>query len=301
MKQTIYLFLFFLIAGIMSSCNKNVQPALPGDGTSVKINYYTNSDVLLRYNLGAVNIFVDSAVNSHPDYSRPVFDFQAATKTFEFPVIFGNTGVPVYGNYAAGQHHFLFNYMLYDSKYSKLVYSAPFAELSTVLDNHSEILFYLADAPVKAENADPQFNLISLPTNRLAATDSDKVAITILHQGPDSGPVTCSQVKKDGTLSTDNLPQNLNYGQNSGQLLLNVKDASNGIIGLNFYNKATGQLSISAGIPANGGHAYVLSLQGFQQDHSFKLPSNVNDADGTVAFTNTTVTANFRATIRQIW
>ncbi len=297
---------FYTVAALtliwfLSACKKEIKPVLPGNGNSVKINYFTNSDLLSQY-YSFGRVLVDSVINTSTTYALPFFNLQRGQQVLEAPKIYSPTAGLIYGNYNPGERRFVFM-LHYGKNKQDQKFETPatmLADATVKLNEQSENLVYLIDGPVKSENAEPQFKVITLPASRDLKIDNNTVAVIIAHQSPDAQALRCSRVKTDGSLSTENLPQNLNYGQSTPFLLFNIKEASNGIIGLKFFDKVSGTELVNTAVPANGGHAYVLSVLGFQQAHSFKLPSKMND-DNTVEYTNTTVTANLRGISRQIW
>ncbi|WP_223583704.1 hypothetical protein [Sphingobacterium sp. GVS05A] len=285
----------------ITACKKDIDATIPGNGEAIKINYLANSDVLKQYTTGGVGIFVDTVLHNNTG-NLPFFDLTTTPKQVEYPKFFSTVPGLLYINYLAGNHRFQFNYMIPDTITSNFG-TKPYKTLvdtTLLFEKDLGSLIYLIDGPVKMASSEPTFKILSIPANRSLKLDSSQVALTISHQSPDTEAIKCSRVTAEGGLTTENLPQKLAYGQSTSYVIFDVKDASNGVIGFRIYRSSNGEELINTGIPANGGHAYVLSISGFQHEQLMNLPSQLN-SDNTVQYNSVTIFPNLRATTRQIW
>lgn len=283
------------------ACNKDVQPAVPENGNISKINFYSSSDVLALYNMGGVGIFIDSPVVKRSGYT-PFFNLSSKPQQLEYPTVYSSTPAIMYTSFRAGMHRFRFNYMVPDTTITidGILPHSMLTDTSFSVDSDAATLLWLADKPLTAEGLEPAFQLLALTLNGRVKTDSNTIAFYILHQSADAGPLRCSRVLPDGKLSADLVPQKIAYAQTTDVILFNTKDASNGLLGLRFYDAITGEELVNTAIPASGGHGYVLAVQGFRNDHQFKIPVSLNE-DKTINYSTKTVTANLRSGLRQLW
>lgn len=298
MKTRLYkLALCGMIASI-SACNKEVQPAIPGNGNISKINFYSSSDVLALYNMGSIGLFIDSPVVKRSGLI-PFFNLSASPQKKEYPTVYSSIPSMVYTSIRDGKHQFRFNYMVPDTTIGMdgVLPHRMLIDSSISFDRGSETLCYLADKPLTAEGQEPAFQLLTVQLEDTGQNDANTVSLYILHQAADAGLLRYSSVLPDGSLST---AKDLAYGQTTTAITFNTKDASNGLLGLRFYDAATGQELVNTAIPANGGHAYILAIQGFRTAHQFRIPVSVNQ-DKTVNYSTKTVTANLRSDLRQLW
>jgi len=285
----------------ITACKKDLDAVIPGNGEAIKINYIANSDVLRQYKIGGIGIFVDT-IPYHNTGNFPFFDLISAPQKLEYPNFFSTVPGLLYADYLSGQHRFKYNYMIPDSL-SGSFGSRPdkmLIDTALVLEKDAASLLYLVDGSIGRENSAPTFKIMAIPANRALKLDSTQVAVTISHQSPDTENISCSRITSNGELSQENLPQDLAYGQSTPYLIFGVKDASNGILGLRIYSKSKGKELINTGIPANGGHAYVLAISGFQNEQQRLLPLKLN-SDHTVQYEKATIFPNLRASTRQIW
>ncbi|WP_333864055.1 hypothetical protein [Sphingobacterium sp.] len=285
----------------ITACKKDIDAVIPGNGEALKINYIANSDVLRHYKIGGIGIFVDTIPHLNTG-NFPFFDLTSAPQKLEYPNFFSTVSGLLYANYLSGQHRFKYNYMIPDSL-SGSFGSKPdkmLIDTALILEKDAGSLLYLIDGPIATENDTPTFKIMVIPANRALKLDSTQVAITISHQSPDTEKISCSRITSNGELSRENLPQDLAYGQSTPYLIFAVKDASNGILGLRIYSKSNGKELINTGIPANGEHAYVLAISGFQNEQHRLLPLKLN-SDHTVQYDKATIFPNLRASTRQIW
>ncbi|MEC5144340.1 hypothetical protein [Chitinophaga sp. 212800010-3] len=285
----------------ISACNKDIQPVVPENGDISKINFYSVSDVLAQYNMGGIGLFVDLPVSKRSGL-MPFFDLSSMPQKLEYPTVYSSVPSIVYTSYRDGMHQFRFNYMVPDTTTTVqgILPNRMLIDTSLSFDRSPETLLYLADKPLAGENQEPAFQLLKVPLNGSVQTDTNTVALYILHQAADIGPLRCNRVLPDGSLSAEKVPQNLAYGQSTAVILLSTKEASNGLFGLRFYDAATGQELVNTATPANGGHGYILAIQGFKGDHQFKIPVSLNQ-DKTISYSTKTVTANLRSSLRQLW
>ncbi|MBC9934458.1 hypothetical protein [Chitinophaga qingshengii] len=285
----------------ISACNKDVQPAVPENGNISKVNFYSSSDVLALYNMGGIGVFIDSPVTKRSGFT-PFFNLSTKPQRMEYPTVYSSTPAIMYTSFRAGAHQFRFNYMVPDTTITMegILPHSMLTDTSFSLERDEETLLWLADKPLTAEGLEPAFQLLALTLKGRAKIDTGTVAFYILHQGADAGPLRCARVLPDGKLSEAQVPQKLTYGQTTDMILFNIKDASNGLLGLRFYDATTGAELVNTAIPATGGHGYVLSVQGFRNDHQFKIPVSLNE-DKTVNYSTKTVTANLRSGLRQLW
>ncbi|NLR78005.1 hypothetical protein [Chitinophaga eiseniae] len=289
-----------MIASIFA-CNKDVQPEIPANGNISKINFYSSSDVLALYNMGGIGLFIDSPVVKRNGLI-PFFNLSASPQKKEYPTVYSSMPSIVYTSFRDGKHQFRFNYMVPDTTTTMegILPHRMLIDSSISFDRGREMLCYLADKPLVAEGQEPAFQLLHVQLEGTAQNDANTVSLYILHQAADAGLLRCSSVLPDGSLSTEKVPQSLAYGQTTAAITFNTKDASNGLFGLRFYDATTGQELVNTAIPANGGHAYILAIQGFKTAHQFKIPVSVNQ-DKTVNYSTKTVTANLRSDLRQLW
>ncbi|NML39611.1 hypothetical protein HHL17_20595 [Chitinophaga sp. G-6-1-13] len=283
------------------ACNKDVQPAIPEKGDISKINFYSSSDVLALYNMGGIGLFIDSPVSKRSAFT-PFLNLSSKPQKMEYPMVYSSMRGIVYTSIRAGMHQFRFSYMVPDTTITMegITPCRMLMDTAFSADRGVETLLWLADKPLAAENQEPAFQLLSIRLNETVKIDTNTVALYILHQAADAGRLRCSRVLPDGRLSTDQLPQKLPYGQATDVILFNIKEASNGLLGLRFYDTVTGEELVNTAIPANGGHGYVLAVQGFRNEHQFKIPVSVNE-DKTVNYSTKSLTANLRSSLRQLW
>ncbi|MGE8426983.1 MAG: hypothetical protein ACN6O7_03865 [Sphingobacterium sp.] len=285
----------------ITACKKDITPVIPGDGEAIKINYIANSDVLRQYKIGGIGIFVDTIPHRNTG-NFPFFDLASAPQKLEYPNFFSTIPGLLYANYLSGQQRFNYSHMIPDSVSSNFG-SRPdktLIDTTLMLEKDAGSLLYLIDGPVAAENSMSTFKILVIPANRALRLDSTQVAVTISHQSPDTENISCSRATLEGGFSQANLPQDLAYGQSTPSLIFDVKDAPNGILGLRIYSKKDGKELINTGIPANGGHAYVLAISGFQREQQRLIPLKLNN-DRTVQYDKATIFPNLRAITRQIW
>lgn len=296
-----YIVLLACFLFTIAACKKDINAVIPGHGEAIKINYIANSDVLRQYKIGGIGVFVDTSLHNNTG-SLPFFDLASAPKQLEYPKFFSAVPGLLYVNYPAGSHQFQFNYMIPDTITSTFGIKPYKTLVDTTLMFEKDLgsLVYLIDGPVEIANSEPTFKILSIPANRSLRLDSSQVALTISHQSPDTEAIRCSRVTTDGGLTTENLPQKLTYGQSTSYVIFDVKDASNGIIGFRIYRSSNSEELINTGIPANGGHAYVLSISGFQHEQLVNMPEKLN-SNNTVQYNSVTIFPNLRATTRQIW
>lgn len=301
MRTRLYALVWYCMVILLSACNKEIQPAVPENGNSSKVNFYSSSDVLALYNMGGIGVFVDVPVAKRSGL-MPFFNLSSAPQKMEYPTVYSSMPAIVYTSLGAGTHQFRLNYMVPDTTTTMegILPDRMLVDSSFAFDHSPPTLFYLADKPLTAEGQDPAFQLLRVPLNAATPTDTNTIALYILHQAPDAGPLRCRSVLRDGSLSDEKVPGKLTYGQATDVILFNVREASNGLLGLRFYDAVTGQELINTAVPANGGHGYILAVQGFKDTHQFKIPVGVNQ-DKTVNYSTRTVTANLRTGLRQLW
>ncbi|MBV8252005.1 MAG: hypothetical protein JO154_05295 [Chitinophaga sp.] len=301
MRTRLYILVLCSVIASISACNKDIQPVIPEQGNISKMNFYSTSDVLAQYKMGGIGLFVDLPVAKRNTW-MPFFDLSSKPQKMEYPTVYSSVPSIVYTSFRDGIHQFQFNYMVPDTSTS-LVGTIPnrmLIDTSISFDKNTTTLFYLADKPLQGEGQEPAFQLLKVPVDVSIKTDTNTVALYILHQAADVGPLRCSVVLPNGNISAGKFPQNLAYGQFTEVILLHTKDASNGLFGLRFYDALTGQELVNTATPANGGHGYILTIQGFKTDHAFKIPVSINQ-DKTVNYSIQTVAANLRSGVRQLW
>lgn len=301
MKHRLLIAIIMLLTSAAMSCKKDISQV---DESSIKINYFAGSDVLKSYALGGIGIFVDTPPFNVPTSTGsriPYFSTAIGQAQLEFPKIYGASGL-MYTPYFSGPHHFQLGYMAPDSvnTFTGTQYTNKYADTTFNITTGSEALLYLVDAPPSRDSADPQFKLMIMDANRFLQLDTGQVAVRIIHQSPDTEPLKLSRVNLDGSFTTEGLSQHLQYGTFTTYLLLNTKEAKNGLLALRMYSTITGNELVNTAIPANAGHAYTLAITGFQQTRNFRIPVNVN-ADKKLIYDNVNIPANLRAEIRQIW
>lgn len=299
-----YLIINILLITHLLSCKKDIPSGESGNGSSIKVNYLSSSDVIKNYSIGGIGIFVDTApfnTFTSNGTSIPYFSTVRGQIQLEFPKVFGASGLS-YIPYFAGSHRFRFGYMAPDSinAFTGVHYTTGYIDTTFNMTAGSEALLYLIDAPPLKDSADPRFKLVKLDAERFLKLDSTQVAVRLIHQSPDTEPLRWSRVKPDGSFSTESLPQHLEYGGSTSYLILNTREAKNGLTALRIYSTVTGNELLNTAVPAHGGHAYTLAVTGFQQPWSFRIPVNVDDKKN-LLYDYVSVAANLRAEIRQIW
>ncbi|MBC9914999.1 hypothetical protein [Chitinophaga varians] len=301
MRTRFYVLVGYCMVMLISACNKEIQPVVPENGNSSKANFYSSSDVLALYNMGGIGLFVDVPVVKRSGMI-PFLNLSSSPQKLEYPTVYSSVPAIVYTSFRDGAHQFRFNYMVPDTATTMegILPNRMLIDSAVTLNRGAQALFYLADKPLTAEEQEPAFQLLRVQLNGASQTDTSMVALYILHQAPDAGPLRCRSVSRDGSLNEAKVPGILTYGQATDIILFNTKEASNGLLGLRFYDAVTGQELINTAVPANGGHGYVLAVQGFKNTHQFKVPVGINQ-DKTINYSTRTVTANLRTGLRQLW
>ncbi|ASZ12463.1 DUF4397 domain-containing protein [Chitinophaga pendula] len=303
MKISAYLYGLLCCSVWFISCQKNIDPVLPENGNLIKINYYNSSDVLSKYTIGGLGIFVDTLAN-RASVRLPFFDLSASPPKLEYPIVNNTIKSIVYMNYGSGSHRFRTHYMVPDTTIAGAVFGVLpdtlLVDTTFILKSSTNTLMYLADKPGVKNQQRLGFTLIAVPVAQPLPEDSNTVQLCIVNTSPDAGPLLCKRVKPDGSFTIENLPQQLQYGQYTDYIKLSPKEASNGLIGLRIYNSNSGTELVNTAVPANAGHAYIISVRGFAMERNFTIPLSVNNDKKTLLYGIKTISANLRADMRQV-
>ncbi|AIM35249.1 hypothetical protein KO02_00125 [Sphingobacterium sp. ML3W] len=302
-RKIFWLMLF--LGSVFASCKKTINSAQYAAEGTAAVNFYTTSDVFLAFQKGGIGIFTDTVSNNkqyiNGDHATlPHFNLVPYSRVLEFPVISGGKlNQPFYMDFRAGDHRFLFSYMIENDKGLVINPISDLADIKVSLKSNTHHCIYLADA-LADENAPAAYKVISMEESREKAVADGKVAVRFVHLSADVGALRLSLETRDGKLNTNDLPQNFEFGQYTDYIKLDTAGAIDGILQFNLYNKNSDKKTLTTGIPAQSGHSFVVVLQGFKEEHKRKIPVS-NDPSGNLVYQSISIPANLRAVIRKTY
>ena len=277
---------YTLSAGILlmlflSACKKN--STAEEDNPAAALNLYSASDVQVKQSLNRY-VFIDMPVDTVPaqNLAVPVF----TNDQQEYPVVYHDPyHLITYTRMTAGSHRLLF------TDTGRLVIH----DTALILAKDSYTTLYITDAGHTGEPA--SYQSLSVAEDRHGTRG--RVRVRVINLSPDIGSISCYQEKADGKTLFSPLPQQLAFCKASDYVELDTTGATDGKLNLRVIadDDPLNPLVLTR-IPASPGHAYVMVVQGFRQATTRQVPFGKN-ADGSLKYRTTDITANVRVTLRQ--
>jgi hypothetical protein len=303
---------YFKLIGIaiclsaICNCRKDADKLTPlEDGRTASVNYFGVSQTFPFYSTNSgTGVFVDTVentskfINTQTLPGLPYFEFDGAAKQrmYPFTVYDINNFQPIYLDYEAGTHRFIFSYMI-SGGVNKPV-NTPILRLADTtlqLPAKSHNCLYFTDAP--GEEGEPAtYRIVHTRQPLKNGIDADKVGVQLVNLSADAGPLHFSLAKVNGEELDTNLPA-LAFGKASGYLAVELTEAQDKQLVFKVYDAAN-KLLLTTGVPATAGHSFELLIHGLVKPHLRQVTTGLG-RDGKIAYKTVTLPISLAATARQ--
>lgn len=312
MKNNLIILALILLGNMaITSCDDNLDAWDEGQHNLAGVNFFALSETLPYYENNVprgIGIFVDTVeyhtVINNVLSSIPYFNLYEYGKISWFP--YNNNqpanNQPLYMNYAAGKHRFIFSYFTIEKGDVYQVVSQPtirLAEAELDLDAGSNAIIFLTD-DVADEGGMPAYKVTRLEQKPEKNVRPDKVSVRFIHLSMDAGALRISQLKQDGNEKDGYLLQDLNFGSASDYIQLDtVGFVSDGLLMFHVYTPDNNE-PISVGVSAVLGSCFDVIIHGFTQPHTRRVITTVAE-DGALTYKTVGLPAGFTTTVRQTY
>lgn len=289
-----------------------------------KINFFAVSETFPHYDppypghseLSSVGVFVDTSeynVIARGTLSIDIPNFglvPTARKSYWYPII-GVSGLasnqPLYIDYAAGKHSFVYSYFTYyqyfvgtSTRYVCSIPAARLAEGEIEFENNSHSTVYFYDE-VTPQGGISQYGLLKVVDNPKSNYVNGEVRVRFIHLSMDAGNVRTTILMNDNSETEALLPQQIAFKEATGYYNIPTEGAVlNGYLTLNIYAQGS-NTPVRIGIPHQPGHVFDVIIHGFVATNTRQVISSVDPETLALTYKTVEIQESFDATVRQMY
>lgn len=291
-KETKNIWAILAITGLVFvSCEKTVEPSLPGDTESAGLNFHVASEAMHTAYGSGQNVtaaYVDTVADDRDLFTYSTTDSKYPLFVFGFldahqyprPVEQSSISLMSYVRYNAGDHHILFTD----------VTNTIVKDTTLSLQGSSWNTLYLADLPT-TNGPDAVYTILHVEEPR--ESREGLTGIRFINLSPDAGRLQCRALLTDGTPDANALAE-VGFREVSEYTYLTHDQVSNGLLRFQIGNT---DANLTTGVRALAGRSFVVVIRGFLNGATRQIATG-RDTNGSIVKQTVAIEPGISAEVR---